>query len=72
MRHGNAKAVRKSDWTFDIEAFKRQKERHWCDARPEPAAAPTDTSPGSEERMEVYRQRFENDQELFHADDAWI
>lgn len=37
---------------------------------PKRVPEPTDTVPGSEDRIEVYRQRIERGERLFHADDA--
>lgn len=37
--------------------------------RPKPARLPTFAKPGSEEKIEVMEERFQNDEAVFHDDD---
>lgn len=63
---------------FDEDCRDDYGKRRWDEKRglwytellPGPAAAPTDAEPGSKEKVEVMRMRFENSQALWHPADA--
>jgi hypothetical protein len=42
----------------------------WMSEKPLPASAPTGAPAGSDEKVEVMRQRFERGEEVFHPDDS--